>query len=282
MKKFFTKLKSNFVHQIFFAVLLNPLIYNFFKGKIYQGELKQYCLPVLNCYSCPAAVTACPIGSFQHMLSNFKYHFSFWIAGIFGVVGITAGSWFCGHACPFGLFQDLLNKLSNKNFTMPRILRYIKYPALIFLVILLPLLIKKPTFCSYLCPAGTLQAGLTLVWFNSFNLGFLYFWKISLLALFTFSSIAYKRPFCNTSCPIGLVMGWFNKISIYQLEVDNSKCIECDICREVCPADIYIYKNPKNTECVRCNKCIEVCPTNAIKLENKLLYKKGDDYAKSN
>ena len=47
------------------TLLTNPHIPNFFQGKIYQGKAKTVCVPGLNCYSCPAATGACPIGAFQ-------------------------------------------------------------------------------------------------------------------------------------------------------------------------------------------------------------------------
>ena len=47
------------------TLLTNIHLPNFFKGKIYQGNAKTVCVPGLNCYSCPAATGACPIGAFQ-------------------------------------------------------------------------------------------------------------------------------------------------------------------------------------------------------------------------
>ena len=47
------------------TLLTNIHLPNFVKGGIYQGKGKAVCVPGLNCYSCPAASGACPIGSFQ-------------------------------------------------------------------------------------------------------------------------------------------------------------------------------------------------------------------------
>ena len=47
------------------TLLTNIHLPNFLKGGIYQGKGKAVCVPGLNCYSCPAASGACPIGSFQ-------------------------------------------------------------------------------------------------------------------------------------------------------------------------------------------------------------------------
>ena len=58
--------------QIAAALLMNGNLSGFLKGKIYRGPLKQVCVPGLNCYSCPAAVTACPLGALQLFLSGWR------------------------------------------------------------------------------------------------------------------------------------------------------------------------------------------------------------------
>ena len=63
------------------ALLSNIHLPNFFKGKIYQGNGKTVCVPGLNCYSCPAAAGACPIGAFQSVVGSSKFNFSYYITG---------------------------------------------------------------------------------------------------------------------------------------------------------------------------------------------------------
>ena len=55
------------------TLLTNIHIPNLFKGKIYQGNVKTMCVPGLNCYSCPAATGACPIGAFQAVVGSSKF-----------------------------------------------------------------------------------------------------------------------------------------------------------------------------------------------------------------
>ena len=58
------------------ALLTNLHLPNFLKGSIYQGSGKAVCVPGLNCYSCPAASGACPIGAFQAVVGSSKFRFS--------------------------------------------------------------------------------------------------------------------------------------------------------------------------------------------------------------
>ena len=84
---------------------------NFFKGGIYQGKGKAVCVPGLNCYSCPAASGACPIGSFQAVVGSSKFGFSYYITGFLILIGVLLGRFVCGFLCPFGWLQDLLHKI---------------------------------------------------------------------------------------------------------------------------------------------------------------------------
>ena len=82
-KKNVSKLVSRFrtCIQAGATLLTNIHLPNFFKGGIYQGNGKTVCVPGLNCYSCPAASGACPIGSFQAVVGSSKFKFSYYVTG---------------------------------------------------------------------------------------------------------------------------------------------------------------------------------------------------------
>ena len=69
----------------------NNRILNFGNGSIYQGTAKTMCVPGLNCYSCPGAAGACPIGSFQAVVGSSKFRFSYYITGILILLGVLLG-----------------------------------------------------------------------------------------------------------------------------------------------------------------------------------------------
>ena len=78
------------------TLLSNIHLPNFFKGGIYQGKGKAVCVPGLNCYSCPAASGACPIGSFQAVVGSSKFSFSYYITGFLILIGVLLGRFICG------------------------------------------------------------------------------------------------------------------------------------------------------------------------------------------
>ena len=92
--------------QLITAVLYNCNITGFAKGTIYQGDVKGLCVPGLNCYSCPGAVGACPLGSLQSALVSSKYKLPYYMLGVLLLFGIFFGRVICGFLCPFGFLQE--------------------------------------------------------------------------------------------------------------------------------------------------------------------------------
>ena len=102
------------------ALLTNLHLPNFLKGGLYQGAGKTVCVPGLNCYSCPAASGACPIGAFQAVVGSSKFSFSYYITGFLILLGVLLGRFICGFLCPFGWFQELLHKIPTKKLSNSR------------------------------------------------------------------------------------------------------------------------------------------------------------------
>lgn len=263
--------------QALWALLTNSYLIGFVQGKIYKGKLKNLCVPGLNCYSCPGAVGACPIGAMQAVIGSWNFKFAFYVAGFLVFIGALMGRFVCGWLCPFGLIQDLLHKIpfpkKLKTFRGDKLLRKLKYVILMVFVILLPMFLVDvlgqgaPYFCKLICPAGTLEGSIPLVLLNKSMhnvLGWLYAWKNILLAITVFLSIIIYRPFCKYICPLGAIYSVFNPISVFKYRVEESKCVSCGACSKACKMGCDPVKNANHTECIRCGLCKKVCPTKAI------------------
>jgi ferredoxin-type protein NapH len=275
------KNKISRMHVQFLATIAqNAYFKGFVEGNIYRGSIKKLCVPGLNCYSCPGALGSCPIGSLQAIASDIKFNLSFYVTGFLLIVGTFAGRFICGWVCPFGLIQELLYKvpvLKLKETRYFRILIYIKYIFLPVFVLILPALlvnivgIGRPTFCKYICPAGTLEAGVPLVILNKplqSTIGALFYWKVLLLITTIFLSILIFRPFCKYVCPLGAIYSLFNPISLLGLQVAKEKCTSCGLCEKACKMNVATYKKPNSQECIRCAHCIDLCPNKAISIKS--------------
>lgn len=253
----------------------NSHLLNFKNGKLYTGKWKQFCNPGLNCYSCPAAGLACPIGALQAVNGSVSFTFSFYVTGILMAFGVVLGRAVCGWLCPFGLLQELLHKIPSPKWKLRRGFLYVKYVVLGVFVILLPIAVTdymgmgRPAFCQYICPAGTLEGGVFLIAAHEGlrrTVGALFTWKMSVLVITLIGSVLIYRFFCRTLCPLGAIYGLFNKISICHLEVDGHRCIDCGKCRQACKMEVDPVSAPDSAECIRCGACVEVCPERAIRL----------------
>ena len=262
-----------------YAAVTNGYIKGFMEGKIYTGPLKKVCVPGLNCYSCPGALGACPIGSLQATLGSRHYKMAFYVIGLLMIFGAFLGRFVCGFLCPFGLVQELLHKIPfvKKIRKVPgeKYLRWLKYVTLAVFVVLLPLVVLDitgtgdPWFCKYICPSGTLFGGIPNILLNSglrSAAGFLFDWKIAVLIVVALLSVIIYRPFCRYLCPLGAVYSLFNKVSIYRYTVNEDKCVSCGVCQKTCGFDIKVWQNPNSVDCIRCGNCRAACPRNAIEL----------------
>lgn len=258
------------------TLLTNIHLPNFFKGGIYQGKGKAVCVPGLNCYSCPGAAGACPIGSFQAVVGSSKFRFSYYITGFLILLGVLLGRFICGFLCPFGWLQELLHKIPGKKLSTKNLkpLTYLKYAILLLAVVLLPAIVVNdlgmgdPFFCKYICPQGVLEGAIPLAAVNEgirSALGSLFNWKLAILIVVVILSILFYRPFCKWICPLGAFYALMNKVSLLGIKVDEHKCVSCGKCARVCKMDVDVTKTPNHTECIRCGKCITACPTDAIK-----------------
>jgi polyferredoxin len=260
----------------------NAYLPGFFSGRIYKGNLKSLCVPGLNCYSCPGAVGACPLGALQAVLGDSRYKFSFYVTGLLLGFGLFFGRFICGFLCPFGLLQELLHKIpffprakteKKQNRRWAGGLRCIKYLLLAAFVIAFPLLTKgdlgvgSPAFCKYICPAGTLTAGLPLTAANPplrDAIGGLFALKGAVAFAVLLGCLRTYRFFCKFLCPLGAFYGLFNKIAFYQIRLEKERCVHCGACSRVCKMDVDPSRTPASPECIRCGDCVKVCRFSAL------------------
>ncbi|MBQ4423645.1 MAG: 4Fe-4S binding protein [Clostridia bacterium] len=259
-------------------LLMNPKLNRFFLGSIETGDTKSVCVPGLNCYSCPAAVGACPMGALQNTLGRSgKPAFPFYALGFLILFGLAAGRWICGWLCPFGWVQDLVYRIpffkKIRTFRYDRVLRYLKYAVLGVLAVGLPLFsalkgVLVPWFCKLLCPSGTLFAGVpaVLAGGGALRVGFLFWWKIGVLLALLVLALLISRPFCRYLCPLGAIYGLFNRIALTRLDFSPASCVSCGRCEAVCAMGIDPKTQFDSAECIRCGRCSRACPTGSLSL----------------
>ncbi len=147
------------------TLLTNIHIPNFFQGKIYQGKAKTVCVPGLNCYSCPAATGACPIGAFQAVVGSSKFKFSYYITGFLIFTRRNTGKIHLWFFVSVWMVSGFASQNPRKEIlhgqTEAAAVSEIYHPCCF--VILLPMFATNsigmgdPFFCKYICPQGVLE-----------------------------------------------------------------------------------------------------------------------------
>lgn len=260
--------------QLYAALLYNAHAKGFITGNIYTGNSKLMCVPGFNCYSCPGAIGACPLGALQNAIASSGNRAPTYVLGILMLFGLTLGRTICGWLCPAGLLQELLHKIPVPKIgksRITRVLSWLKYAILAVFVVAVPLWYSLqsypvPAFCKYICPVGTFEGTIGLL-SNPVNadkfsmLGILFTRKFVILLIIVAACVFIYRAFCRFLCPLGAIYGLFARVALIGVKVEPAKCTDCGRCVGCCPMDI---KRVGDHECISCGRCIGECPTKAI------------------
>ena len=264
--------------QLYSALLYNAHLRGFIDGEIYVGRAKTVCVPGFNCYSCPGAIGACPLGSIQNALAAAGHQAGWYVLGIILLYGVILGRTICGWLCPLGLIQELLHKIPTpkiRKSRITRVLSWLKYILLAVFAAAIPLWyglrhnMPLPGFCKYICPAGTFEGAIGLL-ANPVNsekfsmLGILFTRKFIIMLLIGLLCVFCYRTFCRFICPLGAIYGPFNSFNVIGVKVDSSLCSGCGSCVCSCGMDV---RHVGDHECINCGRCMEVCTRNAISIK---------------
>lgn len=257
--------------QILSVFALNPFFFR------YMGV----CIPVMNCWSCPAAAFACPVGVVGNFLALGIIPLA--VIGITVFSAMVAGRILCGWVCPFGFLQDLLYMIPGRKISIPRKLRpFLFILPVIFLavtVVAVPILIgvDSDLFFCRICPAATLEGALPLHFLNSqaaFGEAVMQAavsWRVWILLGFLVLFIFMKRPFCRLMCPIGIALGVFNRYSLFQINLEEvQSCPECNMCVNQCPTGLNAFYEVNKKDCIHCYVCTKSCAPRTVKKRKRL------------
>jgi len=251
------------VSNLGFAPALKTIVSNL--GSVPVLKTGLIC-PYFYCYGCPLASSGCPIGTLQNYLKNARIGlfpmFPFYLLGTLGVYGTIFGRAFCGWACPFGAFQDLMRGPQKRKL---RPFKYSKF-AMLLIVMILAWVTVDTFFCKF-CPAGSLFAAIpTPFFFPTLGVGFFFYVHMATLLLTILLVFLFSRFWCRYLCPVATI-GLLNKLSVLTVSLDSTKCTECQRCLNVCPMGLDKLSDiGSSSDCTLCGKCVEACKTDALKM----------------
>jgi polyferredoxin len=222
---------------------------------------------------------------------------NFGVVAALVILTLLFGRVYCSVICPLGVMQDIISwihgKTKKKNrfrFSYSPAKNILRYAVLVLFIAGLALgahsiaIIIAP-YSAYGRIAGNLLAPL-YQWANNFfawiaeradSYAF-YSTEVWLRSLPTFIIAAVTfviifilawrngRTWCNTICPVGTVLGFFSRFSLFAPAIDTEKCRNCGLCGKQCKAACINMKEHEIdlSRCVACMDCIDACKDGAI------------------
>ena len=236
-----------------------------------------------------------------HVLAHIQFvsalmSFSFIALVILIVLTLLLGRIYCSVICPMGVLQDIINWISQKTVKKKKRFRFspakniVRWSVLTIAVcsflcgftVLLGLLDPYSAFGRIITnifkPVYMIGNNLLESIFSRFDNYTFYQVDASLLSissfiigLVTFLIIGYLawkhgRMWCNTICPVGTLLGFVSRFSLFKIRIDENKCTHCMVCGTKCKASCIDSKNQKidYTRCVDCFDCLESCKEGAL------------------
>ncbi len=210
------------------------------------------------------------------------------------IVSFLFGRLYCSVICPLGIFQDAIARVGKRGKKRPysyskakNILRYsvmlIYFIALISGISIIASLLDP--YAAYGRMAHSFGQPLwqwgnnvlayfaervesyafytTEVWIKSVAT-----FIVAILTFFTIAFLAWRngRTYCNTICPVGALLGFVSRFSLFKIVIDSEKCNQCKRCSSQCKAaciDEQTY-SVDHSRCVTCMNCLGQCKKNAI------------------
>ena len=207
---------------------------------------------------------------------------------------LLLGRVYCSVICPLGVMQDIfgwMGKKRKKNrysySPAKTVLRYVML-AVMVIAIILGIGSVVAILAPYSAYGRIAQNLLSPVW--AFGNNLLAEWAarhesyafypvdvwirsgvtfgIAVATLVILGILAWRngRTYCNTICPVGTVLGFLSKYSLFRPVIDTSKCNGCGLCARNCKAACIDSKKHAidYSRCVACMDCIDRCHKGAI------------------
>ncbi len=196
---------------------------------------------------------------------------------VFGMLILTAlvlGRLFCGWVCPAGGLGEALftvqNHRANNRLNWTRWLVWVPWMTAVVLVTLRAGGIRRIDFLYQT------DHGVSLTTAGGMGPYIIFYAVLALL--FVLSLTAGKRGFCHHACWMAPFMmagrGLRNVLHLpaVQLRADTPACIACRACTAACPMSLPVQEmvqqhHMENSECILCGTCIDVCPHHVIRYD---------------
>ena len=196
------------------------------------------------------------------------------IVGILILITLLFGRIYCSVICPLGILQDGISWLSGLRkgkklrFTPSPEKKWLRYG--VFVLFASAMIAGVHGIVALLEPYSAFGRIMTSA------IGRIITISTCIIAGVTFIIIAVLswkngRTWCNTICPVGAVLGFFSRFSLFRPVIDAFKCKDCHLCENKCKASCIdiAAKKIDYSRCVDCFDCLDSCKFGALKYSSE-------------
>lgn len=211
------------------------------------------------------------------------------------IVTMTFGRIYCSILCPLGVYQDGISRMAEKRkknrYKFKKSRKWLRYSILLVFAVLL--FVGLNSIAILIAPYsiyGRIASNLFAPLYQLINNVLAYFaerWdsyafyhvdvyikslpifivSIAYFLIITILSLTSGRWYCNTVCPVGTILGFFARGSLFKPVIDTEKCNSCGLCERNCRCSAIDSKKHEidYSKCVSCFNCISKCNKGAMK-----------------
>lgn len=219
------------------------------------------------------------------------------------ILTLVFGRIYCSVICPLGVFQDIVARIGRRGKKMPysysKAKSFLRYSILgVFVIVIFagisavvsildpyaafgriannlfqPLWKWGNNLLAYFAERADSYAFYSVdVWIKTTSV-----FVVAAVTLILIAILAWRggRTYCNTVCPVGTLLGFVSRFSLFRITMDKEKCVQCNLCSANCKSSCIDVENftVDNSRCVSCMNCIDKCNKDAIGYKNILKLK---------
>lgn len=181
------------------------------------------------------------------------------------VVALLFGRIYCSIVCPLGVMQDIYSwlggKIKKNRFSYVKEHKWLRYTVCAIFVVCL--IFGFTPVITLLEPYGNFGRIVTSFYMRNVTLSIIAWVMMLILGVLAF---LYGRAYCNSICPVGTILSFFSRFSLFRVRFDQDKCKHCGLCEKNCKARAIDAKagTVDYSRCVVCGDCTAQCKFDAL------------------
>lgn len=181
------------------------------------------------------------------------------------VVALLFGRIYCSIICPLGVMQDIYSwlggKIKKNRFSYVKEHKWLRYTVCAIFVVCL--IFGFTPVITLLEPYGNFGRIVTSFYMRNVTLSIIAWVMMLILGVLAF---LYGRAYCNSICPVGTILSFFSRFSLFRVRFDQDKCKHCGLCEKNCKARAIDAKagTVDYSRCVVCGDCTAQCKFDAL------------------